>query len=590
MSATNQGISYLTIDAQNILDSRHTGAGKTTSAIEYVSSEVERGRSVIVLMQSYERLENNYFRQFTPDLQNRALIFKGKTQAGMCKHSSRYSRIWRYSRPTNECGECDAKDSCLYQDQIRRLQELIHDRQGFVILTTDRLLHFILKNCNPFQPTIIVDDIHLSTIITPEFIIKHKGLEDIQQFFNYQRKDMSSLNSLLDELLKDNSTETEIREYILSHTRELTEESTSLKLSLSNIENSSMAIPDFKSLFSIIDASRNVESIHFFRIGEDIKIFIDYSSIFKGYRFFYLDATPSLKDIYCIDRLGDCKRITANAEPNDNYYILQIVDSANSKQTFLSSIRFIEHFEKITNLFKKDLNYLGQPLLLFTFEMVYQKWTGIKEFENVKFDFIKYFGSNTRGTNDFIEYPISMILGNPYLPPDYFRHPAFDQYWKKKGKFPDKSITDQEAKVNLLQMMGRTLRYNPSDPNQKKMVILFSGIDLTADCLKQNGGKVKRYLITARKEREKLLTDVKKACQASLEVKILDKMQTNIDDKLSEEVVYLDQISKELSQDISLFKDSTIKTKLENRYVTEKVLVHDRNKRVNKMRIVKRRQ
>ena len=588
MSATNQGISYLTIDAQNILDSRHTGAGKTTSAIEYVSSEVERGRSVIVLMQSYERLENNYFRQFTPDLQNRALIFKGKTQAGMCKHSSRYSRIWRYSRPTNECGECDAKDSCLYQDQIRRLQELIHDRQGFVILTTDRLLHFILKNCNPFQPTIIVDDIHLSTIITPEFIIKHKGLEDIQQFFKYQGKDESSLNSLLDELLEDNLTETEIREYILSHTRELTEESTSLKLSLSNIENSSMAIPDFKSLFSIIDASRNVESIHFFRINEDIKIFIDYSSIFKGYRFFYLDATPSLKDIYCIDRLGDCERITANAELNDNYYILQIGDSANSKQSLETSIRFIKHYEEITNVFNNDLDFIAQPLLLFTFESVNRIWKD--RFQNVKYDFINYFGSNTRGTNDFNDYPLSMILGNPYLPPEYFRHPAFDKYWKKKGKFPDRSITDQEAKVNLLQMMGRTLRYNPSDPNQKKMVILFSDIDLTDDCLKQNGGRVKRYFITARGEKEKLINGIKKGCQVSLEDKILNKMKLIVDNKLSEEDVYLDQISKELAQHISLFKDSTIKTKLENLYITEKVLVHDRNKSGYKMKIVKRRQ
>jgi hypothetical protein len=588
MNATNNGISYLNIDKQNILDSRHTGAGKTTSAIEYISSTVKRGESVIVLMQAYERLENNYFKQFIPTLQGRALIFKGKTQEGMCKHSSRYSRIWRYSRPTNECSECDARETCLYQDQIRRLQKLVHDREGFVILTTDRLLHFILKNCSPFQPTIIVDDIHLSTIITPEFIIKHKGLEDIQQFFKYQGKDESSLNSLLDELLEDNLTETEIREYILSHTRELTEESTSLKSSLSNIENPSTAIPDFKSLFSIIDASRNVESIHFFRINEDIKIFIDYSSIFKGYRFFYLDATPSLKDIYCIDRLGDCERITANAELNDNYYILQIGDSANSKQSLETSIRFIKHYEEITNVFNNDLDFIAQPLLLFTFESVNRIWKD--RFQNVKYDFINYFGSNTRGTNDFNDYPLSMILGNPYLPPEYFRHPAFDKYWKKKGKFPDRSITDQEAKVNLLQMMGRTLRYNPSDPNQKKMVILFSDIDLTDDCLKQNGGRVKRYFITARGEKEKLINGIKKGCQVSLEDKILNKMKLIVDNKLSEEDVYLDQISKELAQHISLFKDSTIKTKLENLYITEKVLVHDRNKSGYKMKIVKRRQ
>jgi hypothetical protein len=388
--------------------------------------------------------------------------------------------------------------------------------------------------------------------------------------------------------LEDNLTETEIREYILSHTRELTEESTSLKLSLSNIENSSMAIPDFKSLFSIIDASRNVESIHFFRIGEDIKIFIDYSSIFKGYRFFYLDATPSLKDIYCIDRLGDCERITANAELNDNYYILQIGDSANSKQSLETSIRFIKHYEEITNVFNNDLDFIAQPLLLFTFESVNRIWKD--RFQNVKYDFINYFGSNTRGTNDFNDYPLSMILGNPYLPPEYFRHPAFDKYWKKKGKFPDRSITDQEAKVNLLQMMGRTLRYNPSDPNQKKMVILFSDIDLTDDCLKQNGGRVKRYFITARGEKEKLINGIKKGCQVSLEDKILNKMKLIVDNKLSEEDVYLDQISKELAQHISLFKDSTIKTKLENLYITEKVLVHDRNKSGYKMKIVKRRQ
>jgi hypothetical protein len=81
-----QEISYLDIAEKNIFDTRFTGGGKTSSALKFISRAVADGQSVIVLMQSYVRLENNYISCFDGELRPYSLLFKGKTQEGICNY------------------------------------------------------------------------------------------------------------------------------------------------------------------------------------------------------------------------------------------------------------------------------------------------------------------------------------------------------------------------------------------------------------------------------------------------------------------------------------------------------------------------
>lgn len=173
-------ISYSDITARNIFDTRFTGSGKTTSAIEFISQSVFQNKSVIVLMQSYERLENNYHSKFDDSLKERTVTFKGKTQEGMCIHSAEYKKLWRAKTPPkNECDICPESKKCVYQKQLANLTKFSKSSEGFCVLTTEKNLNKVYSGIRDLNPVLIIDDISLSSVVMPESEIKSYDLDSL---------------------------------------------------------------------------------------------------------------------------------------------------------------------------------------------------------------------------------------------------------------------------------------------------------------------------------------------------------------------------------------------------------------------------
>jgi len=176
---TTTKISYSNIKERNIFDTRFTGSGKTTAAINYITEVVKQNRPVIVLMQSYERLENNYHPQLL-EANVRTLIFKGKTQNRMCIHWKDYKQIWNDKKtPKNECEKCPASKKCAYQKQLNDLKVFSQSKEGFCILTTEKNFNKIYSIIRDKTPILIIDDISLSVIVMPEKEIEVYKLETL---------------------------------------------------------------------------------------------------------------------------------------------------------------------------------------------------------------------------------------------------------------------------------------------------------------------------------------------------------------------------------------------------------------------------
>jgi hypothetical protein len=363
--------------------------------------------------------------------------------------------------------------------------------------------------------------------------------------------------------------------------------------------------PNFPSLdviFTLVGWIKKEYSLHFYSEYNMLKIVADAQKSLEKFRIFYLNATPSTKDNYSMERLGKFRRVHAEVQESKNFYIFQIFDGANARQSVLGSTRLQEVFLTITSVFKKDMDFIGQKLLLFSFQDLLNKWETDGTLSSIEYVREIYFGSNTRGTNDYKGFPISVIIGTPYFPPDYFLHPAFESIWRsqedierdriaKPGSplyYVERKISNKEAKNNLLQMIGRTLRDNPLEQDQTKIVIVFSDIKIDKDCRKQNGGKVILSSITSQTTLTRFLSNLKKASQKAFRNRIFQKIYQDIDERLPSGSVKLDEISDIFSQKISVFSKSTIKIEIEKAYGTKQMSIRNSGRSISTKIIIEK--
>jgi hypothetical protein len=608
----NNPISYSDIPERNIFDTRFTGCGKTTSALNYIVEVVKANWPVIVLMQSYERVENNYLLpllKLDVSLKERTIIFKGKTQDDMCKFSPQYTALYEKGKtPKNECKTCSDKERCAYQKQTILLKGYVDSKRGFCILTTDKSLNKILLEMGSLNPTIIIDDISLSTVLMPDIINKISFLRSLLEY-NISN-DVSAL--IINELLKKivtfkKGSDKKIIQYISSNNSRLQSELEQFKISASSGEGLSDS-PSYAFVIQLISWVRNECPLHFYLEYGKLKIVADVTSKYSNNRIFYLNATPSLKDKYCVKQLGKFKPLEGDVKGSKRYHIFQIIDSANSKRAIVKPRKIIRDFNAISGIFKDALSFTDQKLLLFTFEDAFSPWVTSGILSDLPHSAECYFGSGTRGTNDYKDYPISMIVGNPCYPNDYYLHPAFEEVWidndvfeKKKEDDPyayrvDGNISKQEARVNLLQMIGRNLRDSSDNPNAVKVVVVFSNIDIEEGCKKQNGGSVfpihhirpEMQIIQSDKKGKKdetpFFDTLKRSCQAALKPKIAMKIEEHIDQMLKEnpDVPYpLDVAASELQKRIVIYGVQNIKDIITPLYELE--INHDIMKRGKKI-------
>jgi len=614
--STPKPVSYSDIPERNIFDTRYTGSGKTSSALQYISEIVGEKRPVIVLMQSYERLENNYHSQFDPSLQARTLIFKGKTQTGMCTHSSQYQKLWEEGKtPKNECETCPDSSECAYQKQIKLIEEFKESKQGFCILTTDKNLNKVLSGIQDLDPVLIIDDISLSSVIMPEITIETRNLEDLVHHLHKQGSrahHLYELAQILHTLTDDNDTD--LITYISLHARDLQRELLQFQID----HNGKEELPGHPALSSLYHVINTVKTTGKFRIYSEyglLKIVTDESAKYKALRICYLNATPSLKDTYCMEQiLGDyySPPLTRADESKKKYVIFQIPDSANARSAVRTSKRLADDFRTLVNVIKDPLKFTEQKLLLFSFNELFGTWAAQGVLSGIDYTPEIYFGSGTRGTNDYKDYPISFVIGNPNLRPEYFLHPAFEKYWKSEATFNEEKkkdpfayrvdweVSKSEARVNLLQMIGRNLRDSPNNPDAVKVVVVFSDIDIKDDCKKQNGGTVIRWYIRneipviqgKKKGNAPIYNRFKRACQEALKPHLKKKIGEYVDKMLNEnhdDPVQLQPVATMLHEQIKIYGEEGIKKDLiKEIYDTDSWYFDNNGKRVNTAFIIKK--
>lgn len=605
--STKVKVSYSDISERNIFDTRFTGSGKTTSAIEYISEVVGENRPVIVLMQSYERLENNYHKELKEPAQARTITFKSKAQEGMCTHSSRYKQLWKERKtPKNECKKCPDFKKCDYQKQLDRLTEYSQSNDGFCVLTTEKNLNKILSETKDRNPVLIIDDISLSSVLMPELEIKLNDLESLGRHLEKQGSKATHLHalaSLLYNFPKEN--ENDIIKYISSNEPQLKREL--LQFQTDHEGNEYLpSHPALSFVSRLIFAVKQPDYLHFYSEYRILKVVVDETSKFNSFRICYLNATPSLKDKNCIKQLGDFKPLPAKVDESKRYVIFQIVDSATTKQAIKTSTRMKSDVQELAKVIKSTLGVIEQKLLIFGHDDVLTEWVKEGVFSGLETEFETYFGSGTRGTNDYKNYPISFILGTPYYPPEYFLHPAFEPYWKSKKEiekerkdnpggflsYVSRDISDHEAKINLLQMIGRNLRDSSDNPNAVKIVIVFTSIDISKECKEQNGGIVvetnirKEIPVMQGKKKGKtpFFDKYKEISQKALNPQIKRSIKDYID-KLIEEnpdvPIPLDDIATKLHERITIYETAGIKAIISKLYNTDSWHVEHNGKKVN---------
>ena len=609
-------ISYSNITERNIFDTRFTGCGKTSSALQYIAEVIGENRPVIVLMQSYERLENNYHAQFDESLKARTLIFKGKSQPEMCTHSKEYQKLWKDGKtPKNECDKCPDSERCEYQNRLNKLTEFKQSKEGFCILTTDKNLNKILSEVKDLNPVLIIDDISFSSVVMPELEIKLNDLESLVRHLEKQGSKAPHLNALTSLLCNYTEVdENDIIVYIASNEPHLKRE----LLQFQTDHDGNECLPSHSALSFVsrlIYALKGSDLLHFYSEYRMMKVIVDNISKFDSYRVCYLNATPSLKDEYCIKQLRNFKHLEAKVEESKRYAVFQIVDSATTKQAIKTSDRMKSDVQVLTKVIKPSLGFVEQKLLIFGHDEVIKEWSGQSVFSGVETEFEIYFGSGTRGTNDYKDSPISLILGTPYYPPEYFLHPAFEPYWKTKEEideekrknpnapiyYVDKRVSDSEARINLLQMIGRNLRDSPDNPNAVKLVIVFTSIDIAKECKEQNGSLVIRINIRPeipimqgkKKGKTPFFDKYRVVSQKALKPQIKRSIENHIDKIIEEnpnEPIPLQVVATELNERIKIYDIEGIKKIIKEIYDCESRYVENNGKKVNTAFIIKKKQ
>ncbi len=578
---------YSQFQHRNIFDIRHTGCGKTTAAIEYIHHEVRNGRNVIVVMRSYENLEECK-NKLDSDVYERALIFRGKTQPGMCYQGEQRITSLDYIRPINTCTFCPAEEYCEYNKQIAELSNLKDD--GVVVFVVKEMLPFVLNLLSWEGITTIIDDVPLADIMMPTYSTSLSNLEEIESFISRHIGSNGAINNAIG-LLKNQEKDV-IISYIRENQLEIVSQLHEIEEIVSDHLNPSSQskfqddekIPDFKIIYPLIDAVRQDGEIKIYNSLNgpisNVRIVENRLSKLKSIRVFYLNATPGGRDEYCMDQLGDYgDPIRSDAELNDNFTVIHVSDHRYPATGILQSPdAIIGHIEAVNKELIGALECLDESFVLFSHgEVYFSVFQDLETFEGNHMP-VKFFGSLVSSTNEFRGVKISIIVGTPSLPPEAFFHPAYDEWMipveERESNYPvPRLISNIESKNQIIQMIGRIMRKDERNPEAKKICIVFSDIDLAdGEYMPQNGAKIERHSIRSAAGRDTLLSRMHRLSREALEESIIEKMFSEIDLELElGKRILLNQYAEKVANQVKLISASKIKGILSNQYKVERI-------------------
>jgi hypothetical protein len=570
---------YSEIQKRNIYDSSHTGGSKTTRAIEFIEHEISNGRPVIVVMQDYATVEVAYLKRFSLHVLSKSLIIKGKTQAGMCVNGERYSKLYKFIHPPNECKECPEQHACQYQNQSARLKQLLDSSsEGFVILTTPRMLDGILSQCQSILPSIIIDDVPISQVIASEILDTQGNLTTLIEECNTFL--WGNLSTIADMLLTQKPAD-EILDFMRQNKGAIEDELHRSQTMINGLFTGGNKFAKYDSLYGLFHAVSCDTSVDIFYdehgIFGVIKIFSTKKNL-QQYRILYLNASRNDIDEYYLDQLEDLEPYCVESGDNPQFTIYQLVDAKYGLSSILNSPGLVEKVTATCDHFKQIISDLGMKIPFFTHDKSYeQKFKPDDNFQQIGHSFVKFYGTGTKGTNEFLKVPISVIVGTPFLPASYFMHPAFKNEWrsdsdiakdvaerdrrKRAGLYTsaiypvNKCITERCAVEQLIQIIGRTLRVDPNNPDREKFVILFSKLDdqefFEKECKIQNGSKVVKFQYDRLKDRQNFFSRIDRALPSIFLPVIMTKVFERLDEELARGACpKLGEFSKERAEEI----------------------------------------
>ncbi|WP_440950289.1 hypothetical protein [Methanosphaerula subterraneus] len=540
----------------NILDERNPGAGKTTDALQFSKEKIAAEECVIFIMSDYANLSRVELR-----LDNiQSLIFKGKTQKDTCARWEVYKSLYRYIRPPHECDECNSLSSCNYQNQFKRVNELKKSGKGFVIFTVKENLLSVLSLVSGLNPTIIIDDVPLSTVVFPSQPFPKNSLRRASKFV--QQKLFFVLDSVIN-LLMEEKYEDAIQ-FVKEHPEEY-------KAELKEIKN--LAYLDYldiskrKKIPNLIFLESLINCIGIYDLDrynqESFKIVSSFVAKLQKYRILYLNATPDEKDRQTMLKLGKFETIEGKADDNSHYLILQVTDSKYTKQTLQESQRIIMETNQICDIIQDSVRLINNEIVFMTHENVYNTRIDGKTISHlnlVKHVFVKFYGSDSKATNDFRSHQICIIAGTPYYPPEYFLCPSLsdiNDLSDPDAAYPvSREISEDAARGLLIQMIGRICRENEENPDCLKVVIVFSRLHLSdTKFLPEIGARIERYKLSSNNPEDAFghqafYSRVKEIVSQAFEESIIAKACEIIDQRVSQypsEDITLNGISEELT-------------------------------------------
>jgi len=544
----------------NILDVSATGSGKTTQVLQHIDYLVSHGEYAIMVMQSYDLLEEAREKLHRKD---RAVIFKGRTQQDICPKYEEIKKLYKYAL-IGICGECNNRSECKYDAQLERIRDKCKDSEGVCIFTVKENVSKALGLLDGREVTIIVDDIPISSLVTPTDFIPVGNIQSIDDYlFEIEGRlpggndTLSTIQTIVNAIQLKNDVCKYLSEQYKRPVQDILED---LKVDLDYLSASirgdikSTDLPDFTIIYKIINCIRENRPFDIRRKNGKIIYTEDNTETYRKHRVVYLNATPAsletkestpdnVNAIPLFELLGEYRLFEEPAKENKNWVILQVDTYKNgtikfAKKTVIHSTALRDCILDILKISDGISAYLGINCLLVTNGNAYED----KEFgkaikkSGYRHDFAKHFSDDTRSTNQYRDALFCIYVGNPSFPPHYYDTPRYDDVREKEGiqnnskkqknsKKIDfsvsRAITQIDSKNDVLQAFSRVMRGNSETP---KLGIYFGDIDL-GSYLSTNGAVVKKgYGIHDEKARERFLNKAKRELQRIYEKPLTERL------------------------------------------------------------------
>lgn len=569
--------------SSNILDRRGTGCYKTTEAIEQLNTTVAGSGIVVYVMLSYDNLAEIEKRITAPNI----VIFRGRPQPGMCVLHPNTQKISKYIRPKFRCHSCPEQFGCRYREQRITVEHLRDSEEGFAVLTVPENLKHVLKLIGKRLSLVIIDDVSLAKVVLPGEKVEKAS---VITAFSYLEP-YPNLSTVSKMLLDRDQDPKSIVKHIRSIQKAFREELDQISIRVEEDVSFGVTPPDLRYLFELENAGRVVINDPVDKAN--IKIYSDLTKQLKTYRVRYLNATPSQGDLEAMKWLGPCNELADLSTHRDNWIVLQLKGAKYTKQSLLDSKPLESKISQITSSVEKQLTFINRPLLYMTAREANKRRFNdffTEKYPNLRVEFVDFHSSRSYGTNDFRDYPVSIIVGAPSKPPSAFCHPCYDNLRKsaeeitkesatirerkeqaeREGNKPfippiypvSRDVTDTGTKNSIIQMIGRNLREG-DNVDRVKIAIVITDIGLADETghIPENGAKVEQFDSIG-----KLTARLKELVKVALDSQVMDEIFRQIDIRLTlGETVGLSQSSKDYHEQTGV-SERRIKKGLELRY------------------------